>query len=689
MIYFLNIVRRTLSFKTAIHLVLIIIGISLIFSCENISSFEESSEELIKIDHFLEEASSINEKKIERLNALDSAAYYIRNLKTTKNDTLKRFKLDKVATGYRDLRVKDSFYTLSLEIIKLNAVTNDSIGLAKSNYNLGLYHLRDDRLDSAYSYLYASEKLYDNLNKAEEAGKSALAMAITQKNKKDYVGAEASSVKAIRFFNDLGGNEKNLASAYNNLGLTSRLLGKYDEAIEYYETSQGYKKKINDNEISLIGSLNNLGITYKDKGEYDKAINHFKEALTYDSLPIKSPRTYARLLDNLAYANYKAGIEDEFPEMFLKSLHIRDSVNDRLGYVTSNKHLAEIYKEKLDRHSALYYARAAYQKAKEITYNDGILESLELLMVLETPEKGVKYGEEYITLNTELYKQEKAFQDQSARIRFETDRLEIEKDKATETARRLIIIFSFVAILFLLGYIILQRRNNRKELEYQEGQQQANEEIFNLMLSQQTKLEEGKHLAKQRISKELHDGILSRLFGLRLSLDSLNTKHGKEVEKLRSSYIDQLKDLGKEIRRISHDINDEAFSPDTLYPDVLQKLLNEQLETQDVIYQFVYDQDINWDVISNPKKVHIYRIIQECVMNINKHAKAEHITVTFKRLESDIQLIIEDDGVGMDTSKAKSGIGMKNIKSRVAQIAGSYKVVSKINLGTQIQILFN
>ncbi|MFT5891559.1 MAG: two-component system NarL family sensor kinase, partial [Dokdonia sp.] len=47
------------------------------------------------------------------------------------------------------------------------------------------------------------------------------------------------------------------------------------------------------------------------------------------------------------------------------------------------------------------------------------------------------------------------------------------------------------------------------------------------------------------------------------------------------------------------------------------------------------------------------------------------------------------DGVGMDAGKAKSGIGMKNIKSRVAQIAGSFKIISKINLGTQIQILFN
>lgn len=626
-----------------------------------------------------------NIEKSIRLKSLDSA---LQKALSMKKDTIKRHILFEIANKYDNIGELKSYFEVNQEVLQLSNSIDDSIGIGTSIYKIASYYARTDQLDSAYAKYYWSGKIFNELKEDTLAGKAILGMAITQKNRKDYIGSEESSIKAIKKFENTD-KLRYLASSYNNLGTVSRRLGKYDDAIGYYETAQEYRKKLSDNMEVTTSTLNNIGAVYIDKKEYDKAITYFKEALAFDNLESKRPKTYGRLLDNLAYASYKSGDEESFPEMFLKPLYFRDSINDRLGYVTSNKHLAEIYKEKGNRLLALSYARAAYQKAKEITYNDGILESLELLMTLETPEKGVEYGEEYITLNTELYKQEKAFQDQSARIRFETDRLEIEKDKATETARRLIIIFSFVAILFLLGYIVLQRRNNRKELEYQEGQQQANEEIFNLMLSQQTKLEEGKHLAKQRISEELHDGILSRLFGLRLSLDSLNTKHGKEVENLRSTYIDQLKDLGKEIRRISHDINDEAFSPDSLYPDVLQKLLNEQLETQDVIYQFVYDQDINWDIISNPKKVHIYRIIQECVMNINKHAKAEHITVTFKRLESDIQLIIEDDGVGMDTSKAKSGIGMKNIKSRVAQIAGSYKVISKINLGTQIQILFN
>lgn len=622
-----------------------------------------------------------NQEKLKKYDSLLSI------IVKGEDDTLKRKSLLTLARAYDRIGKAKMYFDLSKKMRDLSLKIDDSIGLGQAYLNFGYYYSRLDKIDSAYNYYYQASRVYDVIGDNQKSGEAFLSMSIMQKDVRDYVGGEANSIIAIEKFTPIK-NWRYIASSYNNLGTISRGKGNYNDAIENYEKTREFRSKTKY-KILNAGVFNNIGLVYVDKGEYKKAIDFYKIGLAFDSLFIKRPKTYTRLLDNLAYARFLSGEKADYTQLFQVPLKIRDSINDQSGLVTSNLHLATYYHKSDSLKKADYYASNALNIAKKIPYNEGVLQSLELLIEVNQPLQALEYGKERIRISDSLYKREKVFQDQFARIRFETDRLEIEKDKATETARRLIIIFSFVAILFLLGYIVLQRRNNRKELEYQEGQQRANEEIFNLMLSQQTKLEEGKHLAKQRISEELHDGVLSRLFGLRLSLDSLNTKHGKEVEKLRSSYIDQLKDLGKEIRRISHDINDEAFSPDTLYPDVLQKLLNEQLETQDVIYQFVYDQDINWDIISNPKKVHIYRIIQECVMNINKHAKAEHITVTFKKLESDIQLMIEDDGVGMDTSKAKSGIGMKNIKSRVAQIAGTYKVVSKINLGTQIQILFN
>lgn len=678
-----------------------------ILSCDK-KGFESNLDqsEIKLFDKYKKLANNTSIKKLDRLKYIDSMVDYTIGLP---NDTLMRNYLLDISIYYGKLNVKDSSYSYKHKALKLSSFLNDSIGLAKSNYSLGLYHLNNDVLDSAYLYFYNSEKLYDKIKDIESSGKSALTMAITQQTIRDYVGAEESSIKAIELFEKTD-EIRYLASSYNTLGSVSRSLSEYESSIEYYKKAYKYREDLKKDDVLLNSiTLNNLGMVYMDMEDYPAAISNFRKGLSFDSLEIKNPKSYIRLIDNLAYAEFKNGNMDSFPDLLLKALNMSRKVNDRIVMVSSGMHLSEIYLAKANqvemnlskenkaetyltdknKELATYYAENAYATAKEITYNEGILGSLELLMKVSNPNQGIAYGQEYIRISDSLQMQERAFQNKFARIRFETDKLEVAKNKATKKSQFLLIIFSISVILFLMGYIVLQRRNNRKELEYQEGQQKSNEEIFNLMLAQQGKLEEGKHLAKQRISEELHDGILSRLFGLRLSLDSLNNKHGKDVEKLRSSYIDQLKDLGKEIRKISHDLNSEGFTKDNLYPDVLRKLLKDQLEPQQVTYEFLYDQEINWDLISNPKKVHVYRIIQECLMNINKHANAKHITVTFKSKDASVELTIEDDGVGMDASKAKSGIGMKNIKSRVAQIAGSYKIISKINLGTQIQILFN
>lgn len=669
------------------NIYLFLFGLFLLLSCnDRFSDFDTDENDIKPFEKYRRLVKNTSIKKSDRFKYVDSMVDYTRDLP---RDTLMRKYFLDIATSYGNLDVEDSSYIYNHRALKLSSLINDSIGLAKSNYILGLHHLNNDVLDSAYSYFYNSEKLYDKIHNIKAGGYSALAMAITQKNVRDYVGAQESSIKAIRLFEKID-EKRYLASSYNNLAIVSKSLGEYESSIDYYKKVYEYREELKKGDKLLNSStLNNLGMVYMDMGDYPEAISNFKKGLLYDSLEIKKPKAYVRLIDNLGYAEYKNGDMDSFPDLLLEALNKSREENDRIAMVSSGVHLSEIYFENGNVELSKYYAENAYKTAKEITYNDGILGSLELLMDASDPNDGIAYGQEYIRISDSLQMQERAFQNKFARVRFETDQLEVAKNKATETSRRLIIIFSISVIIFLIGYILLQRRNNRKELEYQEGQQKANEEIFNLMLAQQGKVEEGKHLAKQRISEELHDGILSRLFGLRLSLDSLNNKHGKDVETLRSSYIDQLKDLGQEIRKISHDLNNETFTQDTLYPDVLKKLLKDQFEAQQVTYDFLYDHTINWDLISNSKKVHVYRIIQECLMNINKHANAQHITVTFKSLHDNVQLTIEDDGVGMDTGKARSGIGMKNIKSRVAQIAGSYKIISKMNLGTQIQISFN
>ena len=205
------------------------------------------------------------------------------------------------------------------------------------------------------------------------------------------------------------------------------------------------------------------------------------------------------------------------------------------------------------------------------------------------------------------------------------------------------------------------------------------------MLSQQDKVDEARTQEKKRISEELHDGVLGRLFGTRLSLDSINFKDGKEAMMTRANYIGQLKTIEEDIRKISHELNTD-FVSGSGFMDIVSELIENQTQAYGLEYDFNYTDDISWDSVSNKTKINIYRIIQESMQNIYKHANAKAIKISISLEKTVICLEIIDDGEGFDTSKSKKGIGLKNMTSRVEDINGNITFTSQSGNGTTVNV---
>jgi signal transduction histidine kinase len=280
---------------------------------------------------------------------------------------------------------------------------------------------------------------------------------------------------------------------------------------------------------------------------------------------------------------------------------------------------------------------------------------------------------------------ERSARNKFARIAFETDEIERENERITRERLWLLGLSIGLVMTLVLLYIVITQRSKNKELRFRQSQQEANEEIYNLMLSQQDKVDEARANEKKRISQELHDGILGRLFGTRLSLDTLNFSDRKDVMEKRSNYISELKTIEEDIRKISHDLNTD-FVSGSGFMDIITELIEKQTEAYQLKFGFEHDDHINWDDISNKSKINIYRIIQESLQNIYKHAEANTVKISFKPKNNVICLSISDDGKGFDIHKSKKGIGLKNISSRVNELEGKVNFDSKINKGTTITI---
>ena len=252
--------------------------------------------------------------------------------------------------------------------------------------------------------------------------------------------------------------------------------------------------------------------------------------------------------------------------------------------------------------------------------------------------------------------------------------------------RRLVYIFTGIAILGFFLYVIKSQKTKNRELLYKQQQQKANEEIYNLMISKQNTIEANRVQEKKRVAQELHDGVLGRMFGVRMNLEGLNQFNDELATSQRQDYLKELKNIEQDIREISHDLNREKSELINNFVAIVDNLFEEQRKTFQSKLISNIDSNIKWDLAVNSVKINLYRIIQESLQNINKYAKASKITVDLKKQDDCILLTITDDGIGFNVNNKKKGIGLQNMISRAKECQGEFDVQSNVGQGTTITV---
>lgn len=609
-------------------------------------------------------------------------------LKANRNLSLRYFELERY----------DDYLGLNRANFKLAKKLKDSSAITVAGSNLGSLYRFFQKNDSSY-YFYSQALKYYKPNEISEPKATALLyIADIQEVEKIYAGAEEAVIKSILILNQLPETQNRLDklwNAYNLMGIISRQLGNYSKAIEYYEKSNEYAQRIEDGFLNEVYSVNNQAFVYRQMGEFDTAIALYKSLLPLRAkYEEQDPTFYANIIENIADTQLESGNYDfeTVRASFQESYEVVSKYEDKVMKMTFAIDIAKLYNEINERDSILKYANEALQIASSASSNEIKQEALLLLAKVSDGEKGKYYLNEHIRITDSLLSAERKVRNKFARIEFETDQLEAEnelieaKNQQISKENLYLVILSIGLLLAaILVYVIISQRAKNKELKLIQVQQKANEDIYNLMLGQQDRVDQARANEKIRVSKELHDGVLGRLFGTRLSLDSINFKEGKEAMMTRANYIAQLKTIEEDIRKISHDLNTDFISGSG-FVSIVAELIENQSQAYGLKHQFDYTDDISWDLVSNKTKINIYRIIQESMQNIYKHANAETIKISISLQKNVICLAIVDDGDGFDTSKSKKGIGLKNMASRVEDINGSISFSSEVAHGTMVKV---
>lgn len=665
---------------------IIFLFLLLLFSCKRKDSVDFEKNTAIFLDKNLIDKLDKNKKE----KYLDSI---VDLLKFKKNDSIVRNLYLKTATEYYYINNFKKSLSASLNALRLSKQSNDSVRMAKASYYVGDCYLNSKK-DSAYFYYLLAEKLYYNINDYDNVGRMLFSKAYVLFYNGNYVECEVQIAKALPYLKR-STNHRLIFSCNTLMGNCLEKLVDYNEALRYHKLalSELEKMKIKDNDNMVIdncyvSSMINICNLYDLKREFPKSIKILKSLLSED-LKKSNPRLYANVLSNLAYSKMKNGNYENIGSMFFESLKIVDSIGAESDILYKKIHIGEYFLTQKDTIKAIQILKEANQLAVEIKNGNEILTSLKFLSKLDKKQR-LFYANEYIKLSDSINTVQKNAHDKYARIEYETSRIE-DENKILTNNNFYILIISFGLILLLIIIIVLRYlKYKNKELEFLKKQQKANEEIYQLLTEQNEKIKDAKEDEKAKIAKELHDGIMNKIYGIRMNLGFFNSKSDKEIIEKRKEYIFELQNIENEIRTISHDLSRSSFLEDSDFNVLLLNLIGNQKEISNTQFEYLNDGMFDWSSIQNIYKINLYRIIQEAILNVNKYANAKNCEISVQKFnDTSLIIFIVDDGQGFDVKSKRNGIGLTNIKERVNSLKGEFHIESKIGIGTRIKVILH
>ena len=195
---------------------------------------------------------------------------------------------------------------------------------------------------------------------------------------------------------------------------------------------------------------------------------------------------------------------------------------------------------------------------------------------------------------------------------------------------------------------------------------------------------------RARLSRDLHDGISQWLVSIKLQVESGIAKlvaQSNRPEVARASFdraANQLNDVLGEVRRISHDLR-PALLDDLGLAAALDHLTREFSESTGLATEFESEGAL--DGLTDVANTVLFRIAQETLTNIKRHANASMVRVRLEGDKTSVTLVVSDDGIGFDVAgiaqHPKRGIGLRNMHERVNAIGGKLELASSAE-GTQV-----
>lgn len=594
----------------------------------------------------------------------------------------------------------DSALYYAQQAEKLAQNYDDKKGLIQSIKLQGIAYDVTSQYDSALYYYKNALEFALNLKDTTQVASLYSNIGLTGMHQGDLRFALENFLKARKLFEIVLPYSNELASTFNNIGIIYLRLKNYSQALSYFNNALPIYIK-HDNKIGQGAILTNIAEVYHAQGRLHDARNTLMESI---ELKQETDDIYGLSIayNKMASMLLEKDSLDEASKWLEKTLHCASRIDNKNTVVSAYHMMQRIFRKKGQYNKAIRYNHLAL----DITLEMGAvrLEAASYKNFSDLYEKigdyynAYYYQQKYINLHDSLSSREKLgelyemqldyeMQKKSDEIDLLTEKqkvqqLEIDKQRLLlhQRTQLIIIIAGFLGLLLLSLYIRHLKYKHRQKMKMEVA-------ILNQKEQQTKKVLQAEVKERKRIGEELHDGLGQYLSLIKLKITDYLDKVSPDENKLNSGLL-SLKTIVdqalNELRNISHNL-----SPIFLQEKGLSSSLADL--TNRIRNNCSCNIEIEITGLSNKKlsseiEHTTYRIVQELLNNIIRHAHAENVFMQIVCNESELTLMIEDDGKGFDKEKVKHGMGLTNINTRVENMGGSFELDTMPERGTIISV---
>ena len=478
--------------------------------------------------------------------------------------------------------------------------------------------------------------------------------------------------------------------ADNALGYAYAEQGNYLAALGYYRRASARARQQHEY-VLLTPILGNIGQAYQQLGQADSARRYLREGYAFDR---RFHDRHSEIGDLSLLGDVEAGSGHPVEARRYYQQSIDRARNMLVSYALCRAWLglSRLASQARQPDQALAYGREALRASRQGGYAKGLFEASSYLATIFSARGD--HAQAYRSLaaavatRDSLFSKAKVAQVQALAFGEQMRQQALDEKLLNSVAerRQRLLLGCLLGLALAAGfaYLLLNRRQLRREVEFGQERQQLERQRAQAVL-------EAEETERRRIGADLHDGVGQLLTAAKLNLhalgESLLPAHSPEQCELLNTALSVVDESFREVRNISHNLMPNALRRGGLGSAVRDFLLKTSPDGRLRFSLSMVGMDDNGRLAPEMEAV-LFRVIQELVQNIVKHASATEVTLHLGRQGNELTVLVEDNGVGFESGNLDhaAGIGLKNIASRVAYLGGSVHFDGRPGHGTSVSL---